>query len=408
MKSQIKIDPKNLLIIPITEIKINPKNRNKHSKEQIDRLCLMIEEGFRDPLIISNRTGLLVCGHGRIEAAQKLGMSHLPVIYQDFESEEEEYTFAVGHNAIARWAELDLPAIRDDLKNLPNIVIDLLGIENFQIEPEKIEPQCDEDDVPGVQESFVKLGDIWKLGNHRLMCGDSTSIDAVEKLMNGEKPILMVTDPPYGVKLDQSWRDQALGDKALGQGNSNLVMNDDRSDWYDVWAIAPAQIAYVWHASSFTDVVMESLRKSNFEVRQQIIWNKSVMVMGRSAYHFKHEPCWYAVKKGCDANWKGDRKQTTVWDAAPPNHIMGGSKEDKTGHPTQKPVILYEVPIQNHTEINDSLYEPFGGSGTAIIACEKTNRKCFMMELDPHYCAVIIERWQKYTGKKAERIHGET
>jgi DNA modification methylase len=147
---------------------------------------------------------------------------------------------------------------------------------------------------------------------------------------------------------------------------------------------------------------MNSLKDADYEVRQQIIWNKTVAAVSRSAYHWKHEPCWYAVKKGSDANWCGDRKQITVWDAASPLHIMSGSKEEKTPHPTQKPSLIYEIPIANHTNKKDGLYDPFSGSGTAFIACEKTGRRCFGMEIDPHYCDIIIARWEKYTGKQAK------
>jgi DNA modification methylase len=394
-------------LVPIAELKPYSRNRNKHPPEQIERLAKLIQHhGLRHPVIVSTLSGEVIAGNGRLEALKHMGASMVPVDYQDFPDSDAEWKFSVSDNAVALWAELDLAGISLDLPVMGEFDLDMLGIKDFTlVEPEVI-PQCDEDEVPEHVEPKTKLGDIYKLGRHRLMCGDSTSIDAVEKLMDGEKAVLMVTDPPYGVKLDQSWRYEALGGKALGKGNKNLVANDERAGWYDVWAIAPAQVAYIWHASSFTDVVMESLRKADFDVRQQIIWNKSVMVMGRSAYHFKHEPCWYAVKKGCDANWKGDRKQTTIWDAAPPNHIMGGSKEDKTTHPTQKPIVLYEIPIANHTIVNDALYEPFGGSGSGIIASEKTNRRCFTMELDPKYCDVIVARWEKYTGQKAELING--
>ena len=328
-------------------------------------------------------------------------------MYQDYDSEAQEYADGIADNAIDKWAELDLSSINNDVMDLgPDFDIRTMGIKDFVIEPAEKYDESTEDEVPEHVEPKAKLGDIYQLGDHRLMCGDSTSATDYQNLMNGEKPILMVTDPPYGVKLDQSWRDHALGDKKLGKGNSNLVSNDDRADWYDVWSLCNADIAYVWHASSFSDIVMDSLRRAAFDVRQQIIWNKSVMIMGRSAYHRKHEPCWYAVRKGCDANWLGDRKQVTVWDASPPTHIMGGSKEDKTPHPTQKPILVYEIPIENHTKRGDLLYEPFSGSGSAFIACEKHGRKVYGMEIDPKYVDVIIARWEKYTGKKAELING--
>lgn len=246
----------------------------------------------------------------------------------------------------------------------------------------------------------TKLGDVYALGSHRLMCGDSTNEESVKRLLKGEKPLLMVTDPPYGVKLDQTWRDDARRND-FAKGNKNVVANDDRADWFDVWRLCGAQIAYVWHASAFSDVVMQSLRRADFEVKQQIIWNKSVMTLSRQAYHWKHEPCWYAVKKGCNQNWKGDRTGTTVWDAASPAQAFGRGLEEKTDHPTQKPIILYEIPIENHTDKGDLLYEPFSGSGSAFIAAEKHGRRVYGMELDPVYCDIVVARWEKFSGKKA-------
>jgi DNA modification methylase len=265
--------------------------------------------------------------------------------------------------------------------------------------------EIEEDEVPEVPvDPITKPGDLWILGKHRLLCGDSTKAEDVNRLLNGVVPFLMITDPPYGVNLDQSWRDVALGDKAMGPGNASKVANDDRADWTEVWQLFKGDVAYVWHAGKFTDVVMQSLRNAGIEPSQQIIWNKSVMIMGRSDYHFKHEPCWYAVRKGRTHGWTGDRKQVTVIDAAPPNHIMGGSKEEKTPHPTQKPVAcMYEL-MKNHA---GDVYEPFCGSGTTLIAAEQLGRKCFGMELSPAYCDVIVKRWENLTGEKAV-LHGDS
>jgi DNA modification methylase len=206
----------------------------------------------------------------------------------------------------------------------------------------------------------------------------------------------MVTDPPYGVKYDASWRADAKGRIKTEREVTGSLENDDRADWYDAWVLFPGNVAYVWHASAFTDVVMDSLRRADFDVRQQIIWNKNVHALSRSAYHWKHEPCWYAVKNGADANWLAGRDQMTVWDI--PSVIF---EKDKTAHPTQKSLGIYERSIENHTTKGESLYEPFGGSGTQIIACEKHGRISLTMELDPKFCDVIVKRWQDFTGKEA-------
>lgn len=401
----IEIKCKYQELVHFSKLVPHPKNPHVHSPEQIDRLCDLIKfQGVRHPIIVSKRSGFIVVGHGRLQSMLKLGMKEIPVDYQDFENEAMEYSFIVSDNSIGKdeWASLDLSLINNEILNFDEFNIDMLGIKDFELATAQELPPGDEDEVPEQVPSVSVLGDLYELGQHRLLCGDSTSIDAVEKLMDEEVPNIMMTDPPYGVELDQSWRDEALGSKALGKGNKNIVSNDNMADWTEAWALFPGNIAYVWHADKYTDVVMKSLRDTGLEPTQQIIWNKSVMVMGRCDYHFKHEPCWYAIRKGKTHDWIGDRKQTTIVDAAPPNHIMSGSKEEKTPHPTQKPLACMELISNNKGDV----YDPFGGSGTTLIACEKTDRKCFMMELDPHYVDVIIARWEKFTGKKAELLNG--
>jgi len=381
----------------------NPR-KNDHA---VDRVASAIREfGFRVP-IVAKSDGTVVDGHLRLKAAAKLGMTEVPVILADDLTDAQIKAFRLSVNKVSEFAEWDVELLNLEFADLDAAGFDLTltGFDLGEIAAltlDATEGLTDPDAVPDAPAVPVTvLGDVWLLGRHRLMCGDSTSIDAVERLMDGQKPNTMVTDPPYGVELDQSWRDKALGGKALGKGNAHLVDNDDRADWTDVWSLFEGNVAYVWHASSFTDVVMDSLRNAGLEPSQQIIWNKSVMVMGRSDYHFKHEPCWYAIRKGQNHNWKGDRKQTTIWDAAPPNHIMGGSKEEKTNHPTQKPAILYEKAYLNHTNPGEYVYEPFGGSGTSVVVCEKIGRQSLTMELDPRYCDVIIQRWQNFTGQTA-------
>ena len=383
------------------------RNARTHSPAQVDKIAASIREfGFLNPIITDGQSGI-VAGHGRVMAAQKLGLDTLPTIDAAHMTEAQRRAYVLADNRTALDAGWDNDLLKIELQDLGDAGFDLTltGFDLGEIAAltlDETEGLTDPDAVPDAPAVPVTvLGDVWLLGRHRLMCGDSTSIDAVERLMDGQKPNTMVTDPPYGVELDQSWRDKALGGKALGKGNAHLVDNDDCADWTDVWSLFDGNVAYVWHASSFTDVVMDSLRNAGLEPSQQIIWNKSVMVMGRSDYHFKHEPCWYAIRKGQNHNWKGDRKQTTIWDAAPPNHIMGGSKEEKTNHPTQKPAILYEKAYLNHTNPGEYVYEPFGGSGTSVVVCEKICRQSLTMELDPKYCDVIIQRWQNFTGQTA-------
>lgn len=398
---------------PVAKLLPYASNSRTHSDAQVAQIAASIKEfGWTNPILIDG-DNTIIAGHGRLLAARKLGMESVPAIVLDHLSKAQQRALVIADNQLALNAGWDMDMLKAEIEDLQldDFDLGLLGFDDKFLDgllvPEPTEGLTDEDAIPEVPVTpKTVLGDVWVLGNHRLMCGDSTSIDAVDKLMDGQKPNTMVTDPPYGVKLDQSWRDKALGDKAMGKGNSHLVENDDKADWTETWALFEGNVAYVWHASSFTDVVMQSLRNVGLEPSQQIIWNKSVMVMGRSDYHFKHEPCWYAIRKGKNHNWKGDRKQTTIWDAAPPNHIMGGSKEDKTSHPTQKPAILYEKAYLNHTNPGEYVYEPFGGSGTSIVVCEKIGRRSLTMELDPKYCDVIVKRWQDFTGKQA--VHAET
>jgi DNA modification methylase len=213
----------------------------------------------------------------------------------------------------------------------------------------------------------------------------------------------MVTDPPYGVEYDATWRGKA-GLANLGKNRTGIVHNDDRADWREVWALFPGSTAYVWHGGLMSGLVAESLIGCGFTLRSQIIWNKTVMAMGRGDYHWKHEPCWYAVKG--KSGWTGDRKQTTIWDIASPLHIMGGSKEAKTPHPTQKPVECMKRPIENNSSAGQAVYEPFSGSGTTIIAGEMTGRSIHAIELSPAYVDVAVIRWQEFTGLQAKHEDG--
>lgn len=397
------IQAKEIKLVPISEIKIDPKNRNKHPSEQIDRLVEIIKyQGFRNPVVISNRTGYLKAGEGRYLAAKKLKLKEIPATFQDFDSEEQETAYGISDNAIASWAELDLSGINADIPDLgEDFNVDLLGIKNFSIDKLESEHGCDEDEAPEHVEPKTKLGDIYQLGNHRLMCGDSTSIDAVDKLTAGEKPHLMVTDPPYGVKYEAGKRADARGAKKTKREETSNLSNDDQADWYDAYVLFPGNVAYVWHASAFTDVVMDGLRRAGYKIKQQIIWNKNVQALSHSDYHWKHEPCWYAIKKGSDSHWNGDRTQMTVWDVK--NVAFEG---DKTNHPTQKPVRIYEIPMENNSKNGDAVYDPFSGSGSGFIAAEKLGRRFYGMELDPKFCDTIIARWEKYTGKKSELLNG--
>jgi len=315
-------------------------------------------------------------------------------------------------------SEFDIDLLAPELEDLVGLDFDLslTGFDQHEIDKFLADPD-DEDranaapplpDVP-----VTGPGDLWLCGKHRILCGDSTSADVVARLLDDRKPRLMVTDPPYGVSLDSEWRDRA-GINKVGpaepsymkhrtEGHTETTISGDTiADWSPAFELVPSlQIVYVWHATSHMVEVAQGLERIGFELRQQLIWFKTAAAMSRSAYHWQHEPCWYAVRKGKTANWQGARDQTTVWSAASPKMIMGGSNEEKFNHPTQKPVELMRRPIQNHTRRGELVYEPFLGSGTTLAAAELTDRVCLGIEIDPRYIDVVALRWQGLTGKQA-------
>jgi DNA modification methylase len=238
----------------------------------------------------------------------------------------------------------------------------------------------------------TRPGDLWRLGRHRLLCGDATSAADVARLLGGTQPHLMVTDPPYGVNYEPEWRNQAGVSATMRTGK---VANDDRADWRAAWALFPGDVAYIWHAGVHARTVIESLEAAGFIIRSQIVWAKPRLVLGRGDYHWQHEPCLYAVRKGATGHWQGARDQTTLWS------IGAGPEDIATVHGTQKPVECMRRPMLNNSEAGEAIYEPFCGSGTSIIAAEVTGRVCLAIEISPAYCDVVLERWQAMTGQPA-------
>lgn len=270
------------------------------------------------------------------------------------------------------------------------------------------------------------------MGDHRLMVGDATDAAAVSRLLDGAQPTLLVTDPPYGVQLDLTWRDAVYNKMGAAErpymrieGNRNTSLSGDTIvDWSPAFELVPSlEVGYVWHAGAYAAEVAEGLVRIGFEIVAQVIWDKGLFAMGRSWYHWAHEPCWVVRKKGAKARFLGKRNQATiwrvqqrqeahnhpaiccehqatVWRAPSPKMIMAGSREDKLDHPAQKPVVLYDIPILNHA---GDVYDPFGGCGTSVIAAEQQRRRSYVMELEPRYAQIIIERWQAFTGQVATR-----
>lgn len=358
--------------------------------------------GFRQPIVV-DADGVIVAGHTRFRAAQRLGLATVPVHVATDLTADEVRAYRLADNKTAELASWDTAMLSIELDALRGADIDwtLLGFDEEELAkllaPAGTEGLTDPDAVPEKPvDPVTKPGDLWLLGKHRLLCGDSTSAADVTRLLDGAVPTLMVTDPPYGVEYDPEWRmDAGLTGNTARMGK---VMNDDRADWTEAWKLFPGDVAYVYHAGVFTSTVQQSLERAGFAIRAQIIWAKDRLALSRGDYHWQHEPCWYAVREGGKGHRTDDRTQTTLW-SIPARDDAGH------GHGTQKPVECMERPVRNH--LADTVYEPFAGSGTTVIACERTGRACIAMELDPGYCDVVVRRWEEFTGKKAERVQAE-
>ncbi len=379
------------------------RNARTHSKAQIDQIVASIQEfGWTSPVLVDGDNGVLA-GHGRLLAAAELGMDRVPVIELAGLTQAQKRAYILADNKTALNAEWDYDILKLELVELGEARVDL-AITGFSGEEVSdivgpAEGLTDPDDVPdSPPEPITRLGDLIELGPHRLLCGDATSANDVARLMAGVTPLLMVTDPPYGVEYDADWRNKAMrangspiGGRAIGK-----VQNDDKADWGEAWALFPGDVAYVWHGQKGTAVIQRGLEISGFEMRAQIVWVKNNLVIGRGDYHWQHETACYAVRQGKTGHWNGDRKQSTVWQIDKP-------MKSETGHSTQKPVLCMRRPIQNNSKPGDYVYDPFLGSGTTIIAAETTGRVCYGLEIDAVYCDVILARWEAFTGKTAKR-----
>lgn len=381
-------------------------NARTHSDDQIAEIAASIKEfGFCDPIAIDSEM-TVIAGHGRLKAAKLLGLAEVPVIQLGHLSKTQQKAYILAHNRIAMNAGWDSTLLGLELLDLKDNGFEM---EDYGFDPKEIEkllnPELvnqglqDEDAIPSVDHyPAVVRGDIWVLGNHRLRCGDATNPLDVQELYRDGRPILMVTYPPYGVNYDPEWRDRA--DLGVGEQSLGKVENDDKVDWTDAYSLFSGDIAYVWHAGVYSPDVGQHILNCGFKLISQIIWVKQHFALSRGDYHWQHEACLYAVKDGKNHNWQGARDQATVWEIA--NNGIGNANPEKTwGHGTQKPLECMARPIVNNSHPGDHVYDPFGGSGTTLIACEKHNRKCLMMEISPIYCEVVIKRWQDFTGKQA-------
>ena len=391
--------PERIETWPLERLKPYGRNAKTHGADQVAKIAgSMAQFGWTVPVLVAG-DGEVIAGHGRILAATQLGLTEAPVIVLDHLTEAQRRAYRIADNKLTELGAWDEALLAGELQELLAEDFDLSVVGFSDAELDELlagdggedGTRDGEDEVPETPVDPVsRPGDLWLLGPHRLLCGDATVATDVERVLGGVSPLLMVSDPPYGVEYDPSWRNKA---GAASTRRTGKVLNDDRADWREAWALFPGDVAYVWHGALHAATVAESLEAAGFAIRSQIIWAKERLVLSRGDYHWQHEPCWYAVKKAGKGHWAGDRKQTTLW------QVSSRDQDAETVHGTQKPVECMRRPILNNSSPGQAVYEPFMGSGTTLIAAETTGRVCLGIELNPAYVDVAVERWQRFTGK---------
>lgn len=381
-------------------LKEHPDNNNKHPKEQIERLVKVIKyQGFRSPITVSNRSGYIVAGHARLKAAKKMGLKKVPVMFQDFEDEAQEYAHLTADNALALWSKIDMDSVEDFAKSLdPDFDVDFLGFSDFELKDDLDCGDSEKDDeVPETDENEfgVKLGDIWRLGEHRVMCGDSTCEETVSKLMNGEKADMVFTDPPYNQSSNGGGfvEDRPGFNKLINSG-----LNDfDPEMTFKILDLIDADTMYIFTSKDLIRQYIGHFEKRNWTLLTMVKRNPIPLKNNRFLTDVEYLFC--IRKKG--SYWKNDCPYDYYR-----RHQEINVKPSEFGHPTEKQVAYCQKYFEISSKKQDLVLDLFLGSGTTLITSEKTNRKCYGMELDPHYVSVIIKRWQDYTGKKAVKIDG--
>lgn len=391
------------MVVQITQIPVESlipyvMNSRTHSDAQVTQIAASIKEfGFLNPIIVDGSNGV-IAGHGRLLAAKKLGMEKVPTVEASHLTESQRKAYVIADNKLALNADWDIQILSTELAALQETDFDLnlIGFDSDELakllEPEKVDGLTDEDEVPDLPDNpITKPGDIWIMGNHRLMCGDSTSIEHIEQLC-GQLVDMWLTDPPYNVAYEGKTKDAlTIKNDSMGDDQFRQFLRDSYIAANTI--MKSGAVFYIWHADSEGYNFRGAAKDTDWKVRQCLIWKKQSMVMGRQDYHWQHEPCLYGWKDGAGHLWSSDRKQTTILEFNRP------SKSEK--HPTMKPVELFEYCMLNNTKGGDIVLDSFGGSGTTMIAAEKNGRIARLMEIDTKYCDVIINRWQDFTGKQA-------
>lgn len=394
--------------VAIKSLVLDPSNARKHSPKNLEAIKGSLAKFGQQKPIVVGKGNVVIAGNGTLEAARALGWDEIAVVRTKLEGTDAT-AFAIADNRTGELAEWDAGVLSETLKSLDALDFDLDAIgfsqddlDKMIAEPLPAEGLTDPDAVPENVETRCKPGDLWILGNHRLLCGDSTNIKDVERVMAGEMADCIWTDPPYNVAVCGGTRD--FGDKK-NHGKGPRIANDKMGDaefrdflratYACMFAVTkPGAAIYVAHADTEGINFRSAFIEAGFLLKQCLIWAKQQFVFGRSDYHWQHEPILYGWKEGAAHEFYGERNQSTVWNVDRP---MRSDKE----HPTQKPVALVEKAIMNSSRPGQLLFEPFTGGGSTLIASEKTGRRCFGMELDPKYCDVILARWEAFTGKQA-------
>lgn len=423
--------------VGIDTIKPYEKNAKQHPAEQIEQIKRSIEKfGMDDPIGIWHDT--IVEGHGRLIACKELGMEQVPIIRLDHLTDEERKAYTLAHNKLTMNSDFDIDILNEELASFDTIDMSDFGFDaEFDVDEE---PQLIEDEPPALpEESNIKRGEIYQLGRHRVMCGDSTKKEDVEKLIDGKKMDLYLTDPPYNVDLGEINKTKLKISTERYKGANTTNIENDKMDDDDfvnfltkafelaMESLKPGGAFYIWHSSTENYSFQVAMHNVGMKLRQILIWNKSSLCLGLSDYQWKHEPCFYGWKEGAGHYFVNDRTLTTVYEddidisklkltearellrkllepKEPVTVIYEHKPLSNSEHPTMKPVRLMGRLIANSTKKNENVFDDFGGSGSTLIACEQLERTCYMMEYEPRFVEVIIERWETFTGQKAVKI----
>jgi DNA modification methylase len=382
-------------ILSVKDIIPYERNARVHSTGQVSQLVASIREfGFTNPILVDD-TGSLIAGHGRLAAAEKIGMQSVPAIALTGLSDAQKQALRLADNKLALNAAWDDDLLRTELGDLRDVGFDI-GLTGFgedellSLFADANAGLTDPDEVPEPPaEPITQPGDVWLLGRHRLVCGDCTDAAVVEQALATVRPHLMVTDPPYGVDFDPTWRKGSEARTYMGDEP------DKEGIWAQAWVLFPGDVVYIWHADRHMRALYSALEEVGFRLRQQIVWSKGRFIIGRGNYCHNHEPCFYGVRKNGTSHWQGANNQPTLWEIE--------HRASDTNHGAQKPVECMRRPIENSSSPGQAVYEPFCGSGTTIIAAEMTGRCCHAIEISPQYCDVAVIRWQNFTGQSATR-----